>query len=202
MPIKIGNTGQSNISLGDNVISKVYVGSKLVFQKDIPEVIYMTTEAITVTIKIGSVTGVIYDWGDGNFETILSDVSASHTYTDGVMTHDIVATADAVRTIVCNNNSLMSLDVSSNTVLTYLACNNNILTSLNISSNTTLRSLFCQSNSLDSNTINAHLKSLVHTSISGGFYLAMAQSLTATPTGAGVQDKATLIANGWTVITD
>jgi hypothetical protein len=50
----------------------------------------------------------------------------------------------------CTNNSLTSLDVSGLTALTFLFCNNNSLTSLDVSGLTALTSLFCQNNSLTS----------------------------------------------------
>src|SRR5574344_2784147 len=53
-------------------------------------------------------------------------------------------------TLDCSFNSLTSLDVSKNTLLTLLNCNNNKLTSLDVSENTSLTSLYCDNNQLTS----------------------------------------------------
>src|SRR5574344_610698 len=51
-------------------------------------------------------------------------------------------------TLDCALNSLTSLDVSKNTMLTYLACCHNQLTSLDVSANTSLTQLSCNGNRL------------------------------------------------------
>jgi Leucine-rich repeat (LRR) protein len=56
----------------------------------------------------------------------------------------------SLTSLLCNNNSLTSLDVSGLTALTNLFCDGNSLTSLNVSGLTALTNLTCFSNSLTS----------------------------------------------------
>jgi Leucine-rich repeat (LRR) protein len=69
----------------------------------------------------------------------------------------------ALTSLVCNNNSLTSLDVSGLTSLTSLACKDNPLTSLNVSGLTSLTYLDCSSSSLTS--LRAQ-----NVGFSGGYY--------------------------------
>ena len=50
--------------------------------------------------------------------------------------------------LVCNENQLISLDVSQNIVLEGLSCGNNLITSLNLSLNTALNVLYCPENQI------------------------------------------------------
>ena len=59
----------------------------------------------------------------------------------------------ALRSLYCFNNQLTTLDVSKNTVLTHLSCGNNQLMSLDVSKNTALSSLSCAAQSV---TLIAH----------------------------------------------
>ena len=54
----------------------------------------------------------------------------------------------ALQRLVCDNNRLTSLDVSSNTALRELNCDGNRLTALDVSSNTALTTLNCKDNQL------------------------------------------------------
>lgn len=51
--------------------------------------------------------------------------------------------------LVCNFNSLTTLDLSSNTALQFLHCYDNLINSLNVSGNTALVNLWCSNNDLD-----------------------------------------------------
>ena len=62
----------------------------------------------------------------------------------------------ALTMLVCVNNQLTSLDLSSNIALTALWCHNNLLTSLELSGNTQLFWLFCYDNQLTSLDISAN----------------------------------------------
>ena len=53
-----------------------------------------------------------------------------------------------LKTLYCNNNDLTSLNLSSNTNLTYLSCYNNGMTSLNVNNCTKLTYLDCATNNL------------------------------------------------------
>ncbi|MBL0095100.1 MAG: hypothetical protein IPP46_00460 [Bacteroidetes bacterium] len=52
--------------------------------------------------------------------------------------------------LICNGNSLSTLNVSSNTALTTLDCRQNALTTLDVSANTSLQTLICLLNNLTS----------------------------------------------------
>lgn len=54
----------------------------------------------------------------------------------------------ALETLVCDNNSLTTLDVTANTALTTLNCDNNSLIALDVSENTALTTLSCNYNNL------------------------------------------------------
>ncbi|MEM5563728.1 hypothetical protein WNY78_01360 [Psychroserpens sp. AS72] len=56
----------------------------------------------------------------------------------------------ALTSLICNNNQLINLNLSSNTNLQTLNCADNQLTNLNISQNTSLTSLTCSNNALTS----------------------------------------------------
>ncbi|KAB1066761.1 T9SS type A sorting domain-containing protein [Tamlana haliotis] len=62
--------------------------------------------------------------------------------------------------LICSRNSLVSLDVSSNTALTSLWCGDNSITSLDVSHNTALENLICYDNSLTSLDVSTN-KALV-----------------------------------------
>ena len=63
--------------------------------------------------------------------------------------------------LVCNNNSLTSLDVSANTALISLDCQNNSLTSLDVHLNTALNHLYFSHNSLTN--LDVHLNTALTT---------------------------------------
>ncbi|MDY8137856.1 leucine-rich repeat domain-containing protein [Aquimarina sp. 2201CG5-10] len=54
----------------------------------------------------------------------------------------------ALTELICNDNQLTALDISSNTALTTLWCQNNQITSLDVSSNINLGTLFTENNAL------------------------------------------------------
>ena len=64
----------------------------------------------------------------------------------------------AVKSLMCDNNKLTSLDVSKNTALGLLHCTDNQLTSLNVSKNTELTMLLCQNNQLTSLDVSNNQK--------------------------------------------
>ena len=136
-----------------------------------------TTESqgtITPAIALNPTNGteVSWDWGDGN--QTLDNNNPSHTYIDGLPSHDVdifgidPLTVDSIQVdydkvtevyltsfdnltyldLLANN--LTSLDVSNNTQLTTLICGNNNLTSLDVSNNTQLTILGAYANNLTS----------------------------------------------------
>ena len=64
----------------------------------------------------------------------------------------------AVKSLMCDNNKLTSLDVSKNTALGLLHCTDNQLTSLDVSNNTELTTLLCQNNKLTSLDVSENQK--------------------------------------------
>ena len=91
---------------------------------------------------------------NGDDEIQVSEASTYSTYIecDGWNISDLtgIEAFTAITVIVCDNNQLTSLDLSSNTALTKLVCSNNGLTSLNVSQNTALTALVCSNNGLTS----------------------------------------------------
>ena len=55
---------------------------------------------------------------------------------------------DLLDTLICNNNQISNLDVTSNLALTYLNCGQNNLANLNLTQNTSLSTLYCFNNQL------------------------------------------------------
>ncbi len=111
---------------------------------------------------------------DDKFEQALIDLGYDTTLDDSVLTANIsgVTSLDvsskeisdltgieafvALTELVCSNNKLTSLDVSSNTNLTHLNCDGNQLTSLDVSSNTALEVLNVEGNQLTSLDVSAN----------------------------------------------
>jgi len=119
------------------------------------EMIQMTTNAAgEVIISMNGAGFATIDWGDGSvketkairFEPFTDFV---HNYTiSNIRTIRIFG--DNIDRLYCNNNQLLSLDVSKNTALFILGCSGNNLTSLDVSNNTGLYGLFCDNNQLTS----------------------------------------------------
>jgi hypothetical protein len=81
---------------------------------------------------------------NGDYKVSGTDVRGGH-YT---LKSDTVTITGDVTSLYCGGNSLTSLDVSGDTLLTYLSCDNNSLTSLDVSKCTKLTILSCSYNSL------------------------------------------------------
>jgi len=127
------------------------------------------------TIDDGSCTYMTYV-PDDNFENQLE----ANGMGDGVWLNDYVLTGNintvtsldvdndniddltgiedftALNHLSCNDNNLISLDVSQNTNLTYLDCKGNQLTSLDVSGATALTYLECKFNSLTTLDLSQH----------------------------------------------
>ena len=56
----------------------------------------------------------------------------------------------------CENTQLTTLDIGSNTALTFLNCSNNQLTELDVSKNTALETLYCDGNELRALDVSKH----------------------------------------------
>ncbi|GAA4812195.1 T9SS type A sorting domain-containing protein [Litoribaculum gwangyangense] len=69
---------------------------------------------------------------------------------------------DALETLICNNNNLVSLDISNNANLKSLLCSSNQLLSLDVTSNSNLEDLDCSNNQITAINVanNSLLKSL------------------------------------------
>ena len=110
---------------------------------------------------------------DDNFEQALIDLGYDDVSDDYVLTANIsgITTLDinnksisdltgiedftGIAYLMCQNNQLSSIDVSSNTSLITLNCSSNLLTSLDVAQNTNLEWLFCENNQIPSlNVLN------------------------------------------------
>ena len=69
----------------------------------------------------------------------------------------------ALTDLVCSNNNLQSLDVTSNTALKKLDCSSNSLTSLDVSKNTALTELYCPDNQIKGVAMNNLVNGLPNT---------------------------------------
>ena len=135
--------------------------------KDKPT-ITMKTESNNVTIYMAGNGTINIDWGDGSEIEIFTlsavdeygnwpDKNYSHNYTVASV-HTITITEEKLTHLQCNNNQLITLDVSGCSTLTNLFCSDNQLTNLNVSNCIALTSLYCYNNQLiDLNVSNCKL---------------------------------------------
>jgi len=111
---------------------------------------------------------------DDNFEQALIDLGYDDVLDDYVLTENIsgvtflpvddkdisdltgIESFTALTELWCNDNSLTSLDVSSNTALTTFRCFRNALTSLDLSSNTALTEVSIEGNALTSLDVSSN----------------------------------------------
>ena len=77
-------------------------------------------------------------------------------YDRGIFSLQGIEYFTSLKSLYCDKNMLVSLDVSSNIALTYLDCGGNYLTSLDVSNNTALTSLDCGDNYLKSLDVNGN----------------------------------------------
>jgi len=134
------------------------------------EMIQMTTNAVgEVSISMNGAGFATIDWGDGS--VIETQAIRFEPFTDFIHNYTIsnIRTiriyGENIDRLYCNNNQLLSLDVSKNTSLFILACSGNKLTSLDVSKNTELYGLFCDDNQLTS--LDVSKNSLVNLGCSG-----------------------------------
>ncbi len=66
-----------------------------------------------------------------------------------------ISSNTALTSLSCSNNALLSLNTSQNTALTNLGCHNNQISSLDLSQNTLLTTLFCHGNDLTDIDVSA-----------------------------------------------
>lgn len=88
--------------------------------------------------------------GDGEIQ--VSEAEAFSDYMDvsnqGITDLTGIAAFKNLLGLTCSNNALTSLNLASNTALTWLDCNSNQLTNLDVSHNTQLNTLLCRFNQL------------------------------------------------------
>ena len=87
---------------------------------------------------------------DGNIDSTEAANVVGSINVSGLSIADLtgIEAFTSLDSLSCNNNQLISLNVSANTSLRFLSCVFNALTSLNVSGVTTLTSLFCYFNQL------------------------------------------------------
>ena len=103
----------------------------------------------------------------------------------------------ALTQLICNNNSLETLDVSKNTKLTNIDCGINKLSTLNLSNNKALKMIQCYHNQIRGNGVATFLSNLP--TVTGGeiHFYALDSSTGNAMTAAQV---ATAKGKGWTVM--
>ncbi len=146
----------------------LFTVSSLDAQTAIPDPIfedYLETHAEDGTIvSLGDAASM----GDGIANNGLVSTDRINTVVslsiDGLGISDLSGIEDfsALETLICNNNNLSALDISSNTNLISLLCGSNFLTAFSINSNTNLETLNCSDNQIQSLDVsnNSVLESL------------------------------------------
>ncbi|MES2544728.1 MAG: T9SS type A sorting domain-containing protein [Bacteroidota bacterium] len=85
--------------------------------------------------------------------TVVNEITSLYVAQSNITNLTGIAAFTALTELYCNNNQLVSLNVSGLTNLTYIECNNNQLTSLTITGLTNLSYLNCSTNQLTSLTV-------------------------------------------------
>ena len=106
----------------------------------------------------------------------------------------------AIESLYCQNNKLMSLDLSENRALTILHCYKNWLTALDVSSCTHLKTLHCYNNQLNVAAMGALVESLPRVEGDPGEFKAQNYSSGANEGNSmTVAQRDAVIAKNWTV---
>lgn len=134
--------------IGSGIVS----GGKLYVLNEEDYVVRMTTGERSVTIGYTVTEVMTINWGDGVSEQCnigIADV-VKHQYTDDIETHVILikGTVEALTWLYCQNNLLLSLDVTKGKNLKGVECYSNQLTSLDVTHNVYLEYLKCDCNQL------------------------------------------------------
>jgi len=95
--------------------------------------------------------------------------------------------------------SISHLDVGGSTSITKLICKQNLLTSLDVSTLTSLSFLWCYTNSLDQAAVDRVLCDVASHDIENGELKIYDNTA---PSATGIACKDNLVARGWTVVTD
>lgn len=107
------------------------------------------TQSIDLNIVTATATTVTVDWGDGNpvpVSVATTDVNGSTTTLSGIPLGEIVVKGDGITLFDCNMAAVTALNLSAAPNLIKLLVNNNSLSTLNLSSNTALYSLHAELN--------------------------------------------------------
>jgi len=116
----------------------------------------MSTERGRVDIELAGSGKITIDWGDGTVEnhTLPKNVDGDYvTFTriyNSRSYRTIKITGNNITKLNCDDNELISLDISKNSALIELICEENQLTSLDVSKNSALIVLICEENELSS----------------------------------------------------
>ncbi len=116
---------------------------------------------------------------DDNFEQALIDLGYDNVLDDYVYSFDIIDIANlevngleisdltgieafsSLEILNCSTNQIVSIDLSSNIMLTDLLCSDNQLEALDLSQNTVLESLYCENNQLASLNVSSSSNTLM-----------------------------------------
>lgn len=107
------------------------------------------TQSIDLNIITATATAVTVDWGDGNpvpVSVTTTDINGSTTTLSGIPVGEIVVKGDGITLFDCSLASVTALNLSAAPNLIKLLANNNSLSTLNLSSNTALYSLHAELN--------------------------------------------------------
>ena len=91
------------------------------------------------------------DWGDGNkqnFTLSATPVSVEHVYASVRDTCEVKITGTNITAISCNNNRLISLDVSESPYLQFINCESNKIPRLSLTENPVLVYIYCSKNQI------------------------------------------------------
>lgn len=123
-----------------------------------PYIQLFTTDSqstISPEVQTSDSSLVNWSWGDGN--TTLTNNNPSHTYVDGLPSHNVGVAADplVVKLFNLSADEISSINVSTFINLEYLYADNNGITSVDLSNNTKLIGIRIFNNSITSLTLPA-----------------------------------------------
>lgn len=101
-----------------------------------PNLVIMITIKKAITIRGTLTDSVKIQWDQDKTTSVYGpDMSVPHTFTDNNLSHyiHITGSESAIRSLMIDNNELISLDIKSNENLTNLSCANNHLDAIDLS---------------------------------------------------------------------
>lgn len=140
------------------LLSWIIFASPSIIAQDVVKLTTSKAAGETVNLQLNQLRkGATIDWGDGTAVSISPTDDDLLTITGSVQGEGNItlSTSSKIRTFICSNNSLTSLDVSGATNLLSLYCQDNELTTLDVSKCTKLTDLNCARNQISKIKITA-----------------------------------------------